>query len=136
MTLAPGDRAVRRFAVSDEDMRVFARLSGDHSRIHTDPEFAHERGYRDVIVYGGLLLCQLSGMVGEHLPGRSGTSVKWTIAYRSPLYVGEAAELALEIVHVSASTGLIDGKFRIVASDRVIATGTTQSIVPIVEVVP
>ncbi len=87
--LQPGQSAEIRFAVTEEDMALFQRLSGDHSLIHTDKAYAAERGFDAPIVYGGIMLAKLSNMVGEHLPGRFGTSVSWTITYRQPLYVGE-----------------------------------------------
>lgn len=128
--VSPGDEIECVFSFSAEDMRAFRTLSGDDSLVHCDPVFARERGMRDVIVYGGLLTTRLSEMVGTRLPGRRGISTAWSIVFRSPLYVDEVAVLRLEVVNVSMATGLVDGRFRITAADRVIATGTAQSLLP------
>jgi acyl dehydratase len=130
MPIRAGDSASHSFVLDEASMRRFQELSGDHSRIHTDDAFARERGYTGVIAYGGILLAQLSHVLGGKLPGTNATSTKWTINYREPLYVGETAELTLEIGFVSKATGIVEGKFRIVSGARTIATGTTQSIVP------
>jgi acyl dehydratase len=130
MGIAVGDRTEHDFSVSEEDMRWFARLSGDSSLIHSDAGFARERGFDDVIVYGGLMLAHLSHVVGMKLPGPMGTSTRWAIDYRRPLYVGETATIAFEVVGVSPGTGLIDGKYKIRAAGRLIASGTTQSLLP------
>lgn len=127
MTIDPGDRAVRRFVVTTRDMELFQELSGDRSRIHVDPEYARGRGYRDKIVYGGIMLAQLSKLLGSDIPGDLGVSAHWSIDYRSALYVGEEAELALEVQHVSPATGLLQGAYLIRTEDRVIATGKVQS---------
>ena len=129
-----GDSTTHDFVVDQDAMRWFQATSKDFSRIHCDSEFARQRGFKDVIAYGGIMLAHLSHVVGMKLPGPSGTSTKWTISYREPLYVGEPARIGLEITYASKATGMIEGKFRIVSGDRVIATGTTQSIVPVDEI--
>lgn len=129
-----GDIAVHDFVVDQNAMKAFQAMSNDMSRIHCDASFARERGFEDVIVYGGIVLAHLSHVLGMQLPGPSGTSTKWTITYHKPLYVGEAATISLEITYVSEATGIVEGKFRVAAGTRVIATGTTQSMVPTEEI--
>ncbi|HEY1629864.1 MAG TPA: MaoC/PaaZ C-terminal domain-containing protein [Rhizomicrobium sp.] len=130
MTIKVGDAASHVFTLTPELMARFQEMSGDDSRIHTDDAFAKSRGYKGVIAYGGIMLAQLSRVVGTMLPGANGMSVKWAINYREPLYVGETAELRLEVAYASKDHGLVEGKFKITCDDRTIATGTTQSIVP------
>lgn len=130
MTLHAGQSVVHTFTIDAAAMRAFQALSGDMSAVHCDTEFARARGFDDVIVYGGLLLAQLSHVLGMQLPGTSGTSVRWTIDYRGPLYVGEAATLTLEIVDVSSGTGLVNSRFTIATVARKVATGTAQSLLP------
>ena len=125
-----GDTATHDFVIDEAAMRWFQSMSKDTSRIHCDPEFANQRGYKDVIAYGGIMLAHLSHVLGMQLPGPSGTSTKWTITYREALYVNEPARLTLEINYASKATGIVEGKFRIAAGDRIVATGTTQSILP------
>jgi 3-hydroxybutyryl-CoA dehydratase len=139
MSAAPGkirvgDSAEHAFTLSADDMAVFSRLSGDSSLIHTDSTFAAQRGFKDVIVYGGLMLAKLSHVLGQLLPGRCGTSVKWTVTYRAPLYVDESACLTLQVVNVSPATGLVEARYRIVAGERLIAEGQTQSLVPLEQI--
>jgi acyl dehydratase len=130
MTIRVGDFATHEFVIDEAAMRAFQALSGDRSRIHCDIAYARERGYKDVITYGGIMLAHLSHVLGVKIPGANGTSTKWTISYREPLYVGELASLHFEVTHVSKATGIIEGKYRIVTGTRTVATGTTQSLVP------
>jgi hypothetical protein len=68
------------------------------------------------------------------LPGPNGTSISWSIKYHRPLYVGEPAELLLEVTHVSAATGIVESRFCIMAGEKKVASGTTQSLVPHAEI--
>lgn len=125
-----GERVEHRFAVDKAAMAAFQSLSNDRSRIHTDDAYARSRGNRGVIAYGGIMLAQLSHVLGSAIPGDHGVSTKWEITYRSPLYLDEPALLTLEVVNVSKAVGHVEGKFKIEAGERLIATGKTQSIVP------
>jgi hypothetical protein len=46
--------------------------------------------------------------------------------FRSPLYVGEEAELSGEIAHVSEAVRSVSVKLQITAGDRIVATGTAH----------
>jgi len=126
-----GDSVAHEFVITPEDMVLFRRLSADESLIHIDADYARQRGYRDVIVYGALMLAQLSHVVGQHIPGVLGVSVKWSITYRSALYVNEPARIVLDVMAVSAATGLVEGRYRIISGERLIAEGRTQSMIPV-----
>ena len=54
------------------------------------------------------MLAHLSHVLGMKLPGPTGTSTKWTISYREPLYLGEPARIALEITYASKATGIVE----------------------------
>ena len=130
MTIRVGDRASRSFVVNAATMRWFQEVAEDTSRIHCDSAFAQARGYRDVVVYGGIMLAHLSHLVGMKIPGPDGTSIGWSVKFHNPLYVDEPAEITLEVANVSAATGVIEGKFSIMAGQKKVATGTTRSVVP------
>lgn len=130
MGIRVGQRATHVFVIDDASMRAFQAMSGDTSRVHTDSEFARSRGYRGVIAYGAIMLAHLSHVLGMKLPGPGGVSTRWTVNYREPLYVGESAEISLEVTHTSKDLGIVESKFRINAQERVIATGSTQTLVP------
>jgi len=134
MAIRVGDRATSKFVVDDATMRWFREVSGDASRIHCDAAYAKSLGYDDVIVYGGIVLMHLSNLLGTRIPGMNGTSIAWSINYHRPLYVGEASEILLEVVYVSPATRIVEGRFRIMAGEKSVATGTTQSIVPAGEI--
>jgi len=129
--IAAGNVVEHAFVVDDAAMQAFITLSNDRSAVHTDAAYARSRGFDGVIVYGGLMLAQLSHVLGGHIPGDHGVSTRWSIDYRRPLYVGERALLRFEVLNVSEATGLIDAKFTITCGERTIATGKTQSLVPV-----
>lgn len=129
-----GDTASRDFIVDDEAMRWFQSVSGDNSRIHCDADYARSRGYDGVIAYGGIMLAHLSHILGMRIPGSNGTSISWTIRYHNPLYLNEPARITLEVTFVAPADGVVESRFRIMAGAKLVASGKTQSIVPLDEV--
>ncbi len=134
MTVRVGDVATWDFVIREDAMRCFQALSADRSGVHTNETYARTRGYEGVIVYGGLMIAQLSYVLGMKVPGPHALSSHWSIAYRAPLYVDEPATLVLEVIHVSKALGIAEARFRITAGDRLVATGSTQSVLPSEEI--
>lgn len=129
--LAEGMAIRLPFVVADEDMAAFARLSGDFNPLHQDPAFARDRGFAGRVVYGGLLVAQVSRLLGMHIPGRDGVWTGLKIDFRAPLMVGEPAWLDAEIARLSEAVRLVRVKFAIAAGDRQIASGTAESQLPV-----
>lgn len=121
--LHEGLRVSWHFAVTEKEMEMFANLSGDLNPMHWNSAFSESRGFRGIVVYGGLLLAQLSRLVGMELPGRDAVWNRADIKFRSPLYVGEAAFLEAVIAHRSEATRTIEVKFDISVQGRLIANG-------------
>ena len=115
------------FRVTKEEMAIFAALSDDHSLIHTDDAFARLHGFREPIVYGGILLAKLSHCLGTRLPGPTGVSLEWMIRYHSALYVDETALFHAESRRFSEALQVLELAFRVTCDDRKIASGTAQS---------
>jgi len=124
-----GQTAEFNFCISEKEMEWFREISQDESYIHVSKEIAIKIGFKDVIVYGGLMMARISRMVGEYLPGRMGVSVKWEIDYYKPLYVDEEATLKSEVVSFSKAANHLVCKFTIRTKDKLIAKGSTYSLV-------
>ncbi|MDP6774231.1 MAG: MaoC/PaaZ C-terminal domain-containing protein [Rhodospirillales bacterium] len=114
------------FTVSDEDMNAFARLSGDESALHTEPDFARRKGFESRVVYGGLIVAHISRLLGMHLPGRDGVWNGLKIDFRRPLYPNQPACVIGRVSHRSEATLSLSIKLRVESGDRLIATGSAD----------
>lgn len=124
--LAIGETAVHVFQITDADMRAFGQLSGDWNPMHVDASFAAAKGYRGPIVYGGLLVAKISGLLGMNLPGRNGIWCSVRLEFNSPLYVGEEARLCGQVMQFSTATGLAVIRLDITVGDRAVARGRAE----------
>jgi 3-hydroxybutyryl-CoA dehydratase len=126
--LALGHAASFGFVIAAEEMEMFAALSGDRNPLHSDADYAQARGFAGPVVYGGLLAAKVSRLVGMELPTQDCIWTHLDIDFRGPLYVGEPATLAAEVVEVSEAVRAARIRFRIeaAAGRRLVARGTAE----------
>ena len=124
--LASAGTAHVDFTVTAQDMARFAELSGDYNPLHTDEAFARGKGFKGVVVYGGLLTAKVSQLIGMQLPGRDSVWAGLDLAFRKPLYVGQAARVEASVTEVSESTGMVMLAVTVRADGKTLAKGTAE----------
>jgi len=112
------------FKATNEMMQSFVKISGDVNPVHTDLNYATSRGFDGMVVYGGILVAQISRMVGMHLPGRDSLWNSLNIQFAHPLLVGQTAELEARVEHISEATSSIELKFKITSQGKTLARGS------------
>lgn len=126
--IRPGLTEKMRFTITARDMEDYARLSGDHNPLHNDAGFARGKGFAGPVVYGGLLVGQISRLLGMALPGLHATWTGLSVQFKSPLYVDQPAELAAEVIRVYDSTRMIHLSVRIHGPSGVVAAAKVESL--------
>jgi 3-hydroxybutyryl-CoA dehydratase len=121
--MQPGTTESLEFSVSPEDMHAFRRLSGDTNPLHDDRAFAMRRGFKGIVVYGSLIVAQVSRLLGTVLPGPGCVWHSLSLRFRNPLYVGVPARLYGTVTYANDSLGLLKLALRVEAAGRLIADG-------------
>jgi acyl dehydratase len=126
--IAPGLTVEMRRSFSLQDMRAFAVLAPDGAPLHRDPDFAKERGYLDVVVFGFLVAAPFSGILGDQLPGPLTVLHTMRFGMSAPVYVGEEINYRAEVKQVSQATGAVvmDLKANRTGSGEVVLRGQAQ----------
>lgn len=125
-SLSEGTEARLEFTIREDDMKRFGELSGDWNPLHCDAAFARAAGFEGPVVYGGLLVAQVSRMIGMHLPGRDGVWSQVQLDFRRPLYVGQPAELVAVVDHRSEAARSIRLRLEIRAAGQRVAKGSAS----------
>ncbi|WP_375784456.1 MaoC/PaaZ C-terminal domain-containing protein [Bradyrhizobium sp. Pha-3] len=112
------------FVVGETEQQAFASISGDFNPLHLDPEFARGRGLKGAVVYGAMIVAQISRIIGMRLPGSAGIWSSLKIDFREPLYVGEAAHIFAEVTHYSEAARSLSLKIKVASGERTIATAS------------
>lgn len=89
MDIKIGDSFSRSRLVTDELVRAFAEVSGDHNPIHLDEEFAKTTRFGRRIAHGMLSGAFISAVMGEELAARKVVYLSQTMKFVKPVYIGD-----------------------------------------------
>lgn len=116
------------FRFSNENMRAFEHLSGDHNPVHTDPAFARAKGFDAPLIYGLLLASQLSRLIGQELPDNHAILTGITMNFMSPAFADENLRFDAELVTKSDAAHALGFKCRITRAGKTLCRGTADAV--------
>ena len=105
--LFPGKGFSFKKKISSGDVNMFANLTGDNSPLHMEDGFAQERGFKNRLVHGGLLVGCISQLVGVHFPGENAIIQTLNIKFSHPAYIGDTLKIDSIVDQVSESVKTI-----------------------------
>ncbi|AST90892.1 MULTISPECIES: MaoC family dehydratase [Sutcliffiella] len=74
---------------TEQDITLFADLSGDYNPVHIDKEYAKKTRFKAPIAHGLLTSSLLSQLLGYRLPGIGSVYVEQTIRFTAPVFAGD-----------------------------------------------
>ena len=89
MTLQIGDTFTIQKEVTDELIRKFADVSGDHNPIHLDEDFAAKTRFGKRIAHGMLGASFISAVLGYKLSEQKVVYLSQTLKFVAPVYIGD-----------------------------------------------
>ncbi len=119
--LKVGDKATLVKIFSEEEVRIFTRISGDDNPLHGDPDYAEKTPFGQPIVHGLLVSSLFSGLLGAHLPGHGTIYLGQTLAFKAPVFLNEEVKASVEVIAVREDKPIITLKTECVKSDGTIA---------------
>ncbi|MCM1048309.1 MAG: MaoC family dehydratase [Clostridiales bacterium] len=81
-----GDKASLLRKITEEDIHVFAQLTGDFNKIHTNEYVAKKAGFEKCIAHGMLTGSLISTVIGTLLPGEGTIYLEQDLKFKKPLY--------------------------------------------------
>ncbi len=122
-----GDTFVHEFSIKQEDVVMFAKISGDNNPIHTDAEFAAKTLFGRPIVHGIFSGAVFSKVFGTLFPGEGTIYMYQDLKFLAPVYSGEPYLAKLEVLEVNTEkhTGVIKCRLED-AAGKVYIDGTAK----------
>lgn len=95
-----GDRASRSLTISDDTIRAFAEVTGDHNPLHLDDDYAAGTRFGRRIAHGMIAAGLVSAAIANDLPGPGTVYLNQTLKFRLPVYPGDTVTATLEVLSV------------------------------------
>jgi acyl dehydratase len=103
---AIGTRATWTRTFTDEDVELFARISGDRNPLHFDADFAARTRNGRRIVHGGLTTGLFNALVAMELPGPGSVFLHQEWDYPAPVFIGDTVTAEAEVIEARADKPL------------------------------
>ncbi|MEG2936952.1 MaoC family dehydratase [Vagococcus fluvialis] len=108
-TIKIGQVAEKSKRISEEDVDMFARTTGDMNPAHTDEEYAKDSLFKAKIAHGMLGAGLISAVLGMDLPGPGTIYLGQDLKFMNPIFFDDVIVAKVEVIN------LIDKKKFIIA---------------------
>ncbi|MGZ8463687.1 MAG: MaoC family dehydratase [Candidatus Deferrimicrobiaceae bacterium] len=95
-----GDTAELSKTVTEEDIVLFAKVTGDFNPVHVSEEFAKKTRFGGRIAHGMLSAGLISAVIGMKLPGPGCLYLSQTLNFRGPVKIGDEITARVEVAEV------------------------------------
>jgi 3-hydroxybutyryl-CoA dehydratase len=100
VTFKAGDTAEMSKTVTEEDIVLFAKVTGDCNPVHVSREFAEKTRFGERIAHGMLSAGLISAVIGMKLPGPGCLYLSQTLNFRGPVKIGDEITARVEVAEV------------------------------------
>lgn len=100
------------YKVTPDVYYSFQRCSNDFNPLHTDEQWAKDKGFPECVMYGNILNAFVSHFVGMLLPSRNVIIQTQDIAFHKPVFLNDELLLEATIENTSEAVGIINYKIK------------------------
>src|SRR4051812_35306253 len=107
MQVNVGDVFSNTREVTDELIREFAELSGDHNPIHLDEEFARSTRFGQRIAHGMLSGAFISAVLGNEFNASKIVYLGQAMRFTAPTFIGDIITTTATVTHIRDDKGIV-----------------------------
>ena len=107
MDLNIGDTFTTTREVTDDLIRAFASLSGDHNPIHLDEQFAASTRFGRRIAHGMLSGAFISAVLGNEFKERKIVYLSQTMRFTAPTFIGDRITTTATVKAIRQEKGIV-----------------------------
>jgi phosphate acetyltransferase len=126
-----GDSATLTRTLTEQDIMLFAVMSGDINPAHVDPDYAKNSLFREVIGHGMWSGALISTVLGTQFPGPGTIYLGQDLRFRHPVGVGDTVTVKVTATARDVEKGRLTLETECVNQDgKVVVSGTAHVIAP------
>jgi acyl dehydratase len=97
--LKTGDKYTYKFSYTQQDVELFAKVTGDNNPIHLDADFAKNTPFGRPIMHGFLSAAVFSKVFGTMFPGQGTIYRSQEMKFLAPMFVDEQYTAEFEVIN-------------------------------------
>jgi len=98
--LKVGDSAQISKTITESDIELFARATGDFNPVHLDQAYAEKTSFKGRIAHGLLSVGLLSTILGNTLPGHGTIYLSQEVKFLAPVRIGDTITAKVEVIEL------------------------------------
>jgi len=98
--LRVGDSAQISKTITEGDIELFARVTGDFNPVHLDQAYAEKTMFKGRIAHGLLSVGLLSSILGNILPGYGTIYLSQEVKFLAPVRIGDTITARVEVIEL------------------------------------
>lgn len=118
--------------IKDEDIKLFAEVSGDHNPVHIDDEYAEKTRFGRRIAHGMNSASFFSALFGTKLPGWGCVYTAQNLQFRYPVYIGDTVTATVTVKSIDSVKRRIIFDTSCTVGKRKVITGEAEIYVPVI----
>jgi 3-hydroxybutyryl-CoA dehydratase len=95
-----GDSAQISKTITESDIELFARATGDFNPVHLDQAYAEKTHFKGRIAHGLLSVGLLSSILGNILPGHGTIYLSQEVKFLAPVRIGDTITAKVEVIEL------------------------------------
>jgi len=108
--LKVGDSVEWSRTVTEEDIKLFAKATGDFNPIHLDQTYAEKTFFKGRIAHGLLSLGYISTVLGNILPGHGTIYLSQEVKFLAPVRIGDTITAKVEVMELNPGKNRVEFK--------------------------
>ncbi len=122
-------------ALTLEDIRAFAAVSGDTNPAHMDPEYASDTLFHGVIAHGMWSAALISAVLGTEFPGPGTIYLDQALHFAKPVRVGDTVTVTVTVTRKNPQDHSLELDCQVVNQRGVcVLSGTARVLAPMTKV--
>jgi len=102
-----GEEATLTKTIADEEIKTFARISGDNNPIHVNEDYARGTMFGGRIAHGMLVAGLISAVLGNKLPGPGSIYMNQELRFLAPVRPGESITARAQVTEWDEAKGRV-----------------------------
>ena len=117
--------------ITEQDIQLFAAVSGDVNPVHLDAEFAATTPFKERIAHGMLTGAIISAALALELPGPGTIYLGQSMRFRLPVKIDDEITIQLEVTEKRDDKQFVTLQCKAVNQNgKTVATGTAEVMAP------